>query len=69
MPAYSPTHDEKEIWEMVAFIRHLPEITDEETARLKAEAGREGEDEEKKGTAMPGPEPTPGPIPATPRAD
>ena len=43
MPAFSPTHEEKEIWEMVAFIRHLPEITDDEGARLKAEAGREKE--------------------------
>ena len=60
MPAFSPTHDEKEIWEMVAFIRHLPEITDEETARLKAEAGGEEEREEGEATAgAPGPEHTP----------
>lgn len=70
MPAFSPTHEEKEIWEMVAFIRHLPEITDEERARLKAEAGRE-EEGEKSATpvAAPDPEQTPGPAPATPRRD
>lgn len=67
MPAFSPTHDEKEIWEMVAFIRHLPEITDEETARLKEEAG--GEEGEEREGGVPGPEQTPGPTPPTPRAD
>lgn len=68
MPAFSPTHDEKEIWEMVAFIRHLPEITDEETARLKEEAGSEAEGEEREG-GTPGPGETPGLTPPTPRAD
>ena len=63
MPAFSPTHDEKELWEMVAFIRHLPEITDEETARLKAEAAGEEEREEGEATAgAPGPEHTPPPT-------
>jgi mono/diheme cytochrome c family protein len=37
MPAFSPTHEEKEIWQMVAFLRHLPEITDEETKELRRE--------------------------------
>lgn len=37
MPAFSPTHDEKEIWEIVAFLRHLPEVTDGEAAQLKSE--------------------------------
>jgi len=37
MPAFSPTHGEKEIWQIVAFLRHLPELTDEETAALKRE--------------------------------
>lgn len=35
MPAFGPTHDENEIWHMVAFLRHLPELTDEEASRLK----------------------------------
>jgi mono/diheme cytochrome c family protein len=35
MPAFSPTHDENEIWQIVAFVRHLPELTDEEAAELK----------------------------------
>lgn len=39
MPAFGPTHDENEIWQIVAFLRHLPEITPEETAQLKGEKG------------------------------
>ncbi|HLN58501.1 MAG TPA: cytochrome c [Thermoanaerobaculia bacterium] len=38
MPAFSPTHAENEIWQIVAFLRHLPEITEEETAALRPEA-------------------------------
>ena len=36
MPAFSPTHKEDEIWKIVAFVRHLPEITKEEQQLLKA---------------------------------
>jgi mono/diheme cytochrome c family protein len=36
MPAFSPTHKEEEIWHIVAFLRHLPEITKEEQQVLKA---------------------------------
>ena len=39
MPAFSPTHKEDEIWKIVAFVRHLPEVTVEERRVLKA--GRE----------------------------
>ena len=35
MPAFSPTHKEEEIWKIVAFVRHLPEITKEEQQLLK----------------------------------
>lgn len=41
MPAFSPTHKPDEIWKMVAFVRHMPEITKEEQQVLKA--GREEE--------------------------
>jgi mono/diheme cytochrome c family protein len=41
MPAFSPTHKEEEIWKIVAFVRHLPEISAEEQKILKA--GREAE--------------------------
>jgi mono/diheme cytochrome c family protein len=57
MPAFGPTHDENEIWKIVAFLRHLPEITPEETAQLKR--GREEEeDEHHHEEAPPKPEPT-----------
>lgn len=35
MPAFGPTEDEEEIWHMVAFVRHLPELTDDEVAQLR----------------------------------
>lgn len=38
MPAFGATQDEEEIWHMVAFVRHLPELTDEEVAQLKERA-------------------------------
>ena len=41
MPAFSLTHKPEEIWHMVAFIRHLPEISSEEQKALKAGAEEE----------------------------
>lgn len=65
MPAFSPTHEENEIWQIVAFIRHLPELSDEETAELKrateVEEHREAETEGAPGTARPTPTLTPAP--------
>lgn len=34
MPAFGPTHPEEEIWKIVAFVRHLPELTPEEEQAL-----------------------------------
>ena len=44
MPAFGPTHKDEEIWKIVAFLRHLPELTDEEENQLKGsgEAERPG---------------------------
>jgi mono/diheme cytochrome c family protein len=36
MPAFSPTHKEEELWKIVAFLRHLPELTPEEEKELAA---------------------------------
>ncbi|HYB54148.1 MAG TPA: cytochrome c [Thermoanaerobaculia bacterium] len=36
MPAFSPTHRDEELWTIVAFLRHLPELTPEEEKALKA---------------------------------
>jgi mono/diheme cytochrome c family protein len=38
MPAFGPTEDAEEIWHMVAFVRHLPELSDEEVAQLRERA-------------------------------
>ena len=35
MPAFGGTHKDAEIWKIVAFLRHLPQITKEEQAALK----------------------------------
>ena len=44
MPAFGPTHKEEQIWRMVAFVRHLPELSKEEEKSL-----REGHEEEEHG--------------------
>jgi mono/diheme cytochrome c family protein len=36
MPAFKPTHKPEEIWKVVAFLRHLEEITADEQKALKA---------------------------------
>lgn len=42
MPAFGPTHTDEEIWKIVAFIRHLPELSQPERDSLR-EATDEGE--------------------------
>ena len=39
MPAFGATHTDEEIWKLVAFIRHLPELTAPERASLRPEDG------------------------------
>jgi plastocyanin len=34
MPAFEASHSEKELWSLVAFVRHLPKLTDDEKAKL-----------------------------------
>jgi mono/diheme cytochrome c family protein len=41
MPAFGPTHKDEEIWKIVSFMRHLPELTPDEERALKA-GGEEG---------------------------
>ncbi|MGE5275964.1 MAG: c-type cytochrome [Acidobacteriota bacterium] len=38
MPAFGPTHKEEELWKIVAFLRHLPELAPEEEKALKPAA-------------------------------
>jgi len=42
MPAFGPTHKDPEIWKIVAFLRHLPQLTKDEQAALQL-AREEGE--------------------------
>jgi len=41
MPAFGPTHTDEEIWKIVAFIRHLPDLTKEERDSLQAATGEQ----------------------------
>jgi mono/diheme cytochrome c family protein len=41
MPAFGPTHTDEEIWKVVAFIRHLPDLTARERNSLRAATGEE----------------------------
>jgi mono/diheme cytochrome c family protein len=34
MPAFGPTHDDRQLWTVVAFVRRLPELTPEEYKRI-----------------------------------
>jgi hypothetical protein len=38
MPPFLPTHKEEEVWKIVAFVRHLPEITSDEEKALRTES-------------------------------
>ncbi len=58
MPAWSPTHSDEEIWHLVAFVRHLRSLSDEERRALArgAEAEPAGEGaaggEDRRGEAL-----------------
>lgn len=52
MPAFAPTHSDDEIWKIVAFVKHLPQITPEERATLQARLA--GEHHASKGGAETG---------------
>ena len=59
MPAFSPTHKEEEIWKILAFVRHLPEITKEEQQALKAGHEEEEHHHEGEGAGKPAEESKP----------
>jgi mono/diheme cytochrome c family protein len=52
MPAFGPHESEEDIWKIVAFLRHLPELTDEEQRQL-----RQREEEDAAPTPVEGPPP------------
>lgn len=41
MPAFGPSHTDEEIWQIAAFVHHLPDLTEEEKAALKAPKAKE----------------------------
>ena len=47
MPAFGASHKDRQIWEIVAFLRHLPSLTPEEEKTLAAANREENEDEKK----------------------
>jgi len=50
MPAFGPTHSDDEIWKIVQFVRHLPQLTEKERGELqeatKEEEHHQGKSEE-----------------------
>ncbi|MCX5909784.1 MAG: cytochrome c [Deltaproteobacteria bacterium] len=47
MPAFGPTHNEDELWAIVAFVKRLPDLSSKEYESLAKESSRhhrEGED-------------------------
>lgn len=56
MPAWGPTHDDGELWPIVAFVRRLPELEAEEYRRLVATAAAEGMGHHDGDEASPDPE-------------
>lgn len=43
MPAFGPTHEDSELWEIIAFMNKMPEMTPEEYESLKLSAEGEGD--------------------------
>lgn len=48
MPAFSKSESAETIWTLVAFVRHLPKLTDEERAALKTRRGSREDGAERK---------------------
>jgi len=39
MPAYGPTHDDRSLWGIVAFLKHLPSLSEAEYRQMVVQAG------------------------------
>jgi mono/diheme cytochrome c family protein len=66
MPAFGPTHQENEIWQIVSFVRHLPEITDAEKGELQQQTELQEHHHEEAPPAGGTPKPTHTHPPGTP---
>lgn len=42
MPAFGPTHEDEALWEVVAFMNKLPDMSEDQYKKLKSEAGSMG---------------------------
>jgi mono/diheme cytochrome c family protein len=40
MPAFAPTHNDESIWKIVAFLQHLPKISEEEYGAMVKKMGK-----------------------------
>jgi hypothetical protein len=45
MPAFGPTHQDEEIWNIVGFVRHLPEISAEDFRTMETQLRKSPEHE------------------------
>jgi mono/diheme cytochrome c family protein len=54
MPAWGPTHDEKALWAMTAFVQTLPRLSATEYKAMAAQAGPGGGEGEEHGGEAPG---------------
>ncbi len=65
MPAFGPTHDSNEIWKIVAFLKHLPELGSEEQKVLRAGTEEGEHHHEEAAPAAAGAAAAPSPTPHT----
>ncbi|MCX7015059.1 MAG: cytochrome c [Candidatus Sumerlaeota bacterium] len=49
MPAFGKTHEDREIWQIVTFLRHLPKLTDDEKHTLELALAEDHHHEESHG--------------------
>jgi len=45
MPAFGPTHNDQDLWELVAFIRQLPKLRPGEYVEMIKETGLQEQDD------------------------
>jgi len=46
MPAWGPSHNDEKIWEMVAFLKKLPDMTKDQYSKMDKLAGQDDSDED-----------------------
>ncbi|MGJ0559224.1 c-type cytochrome [Methylocystis sp.] len=46
MPAFGPTHQDEQIWNIVAFVRRLPRLSAEQFRAMESEIRKSSENEQ-----------------------